>query len=1178
MWFQILFSIFELQLCRFGLNGVSRKYTIRTQEGGDVKEPRKQKEEPFRLNDPRQQRIHRNLLLVGPGPAAFYSDACRLMAREDLLASTTHVVGHLLREIESALRDVLEPVSQYSSQRDVPEIDKHNETHRWEIYVILAGLEIDEKDSIAEAWLRLSDKSNKYSLNKLAHRKGLTRPRAVDHEFRTFWAEMEAVLDIVLERFREKYLVVFRILDQLIAKHKPTPSDVKELKDRVPCNLETFGYFFDKCQSPEWLGPLRDCGFFQSPPEPKSEAEGGPIRFPTWPHARYLARMASLTPEEVLKIILEIPDTENIRVHEDLVEAALGMPAHLAAQLLEKAKTWAHSAYRLLLPEKLGALVAHLAMGSEVDAALGLARVLLQVRPGGDPRTESERDQGWQVLTQSVARLDTLQYEQIVKKDFPELVKAAGIRAVELLCDFLETAVDFSRTPAEKEPPEDLSWVWRPAIEEHAQNLAPGVMETLVSGVRDSAESLAQTDTANVPEIVRTLEARPWRIFHRIALYLLRKFPDAACDLVAERLTNPALFDNTGVRHEYALLAGERFGGLSREEQSVILDWIETGPDFDQFKEIHELQTGKKATDEDVDHHKRLWQRDRLAWFKTHLPQQWKDRYEALVAEFGEPEHPEFASYVTTGFYGPRSPKAAEDLRSMSVYAIVEFLKSWRPTGDSMGPSPEGLSRQLSELVAEEPARFAAEAMRFQDLDPTYVRALVSGLREAIKQNRTLDWSSVLDLCRWVVSQPREIPGRQTEGMDADADWGWTRQYIAKLFSQGFQEHTGCIPFDLRSVAWEVLYPLTDDPDPTPQHESRYGPPNMGPATLSINTTRGEAMHAVVEYALWVHRNLGKLPDGERRVSQGFAEMPEVRKVLEAHLDPLRDPSLAIRAVYGQRFPWLVLLDAQWARNQTLTIFPLDDSEETLRTAAWETYIIFCRPYNNVLGTLRDQYEVAVEHIGRSTKGGKLADPDERLGEHLMTFYWRGKLEMDDPQGLLPKFWTKASDQLRAHALKFIGQGLRKAKETVPPVILKRLQSLWDSRLAAAHLDPANHRSEMAAFGWSFVSEKFNDEWAMKQLAEALRIAQKTDVDHMVVQRLAALVQTIPLETVHCLELIVKGDLEGWSIYGWREHARTILAIAVQGGDREAAMAAENLIHYAGSAGHLEFRDLLSGR
>ena len=64
---------------------------------------------PFRFEDPRQERIHRRLLLVGPGPAAFYRDACRLMNQDHGLQSASHLVAHLLRDTESALRDVLEP-------------------------------------------------------------------------------------------------------------------------------------------------------------------------------------------------------------------------------------------------------------------------------------------------------------------------------------------------------------------------------------------------------------------------------------------------------------------------------------------------------------------------------------------------------------------------------------------------------------------------------------------------------------------------------------------------------------------------------------------------------------------------------------------------------------------------------------------------------------------------------------------------------------------------------------------------------------------------------------------------------------------------------------------------------------------------------------------------------------
>ena len=81
----------------------------------------------------------------------------------------------------------------------------------------------------------------------------------------------------------------------------------------------------------------------------------------------------------------------------------------------------------------------------------------------------------------------------------------------------------------------------------------------------------------------------------------------------------------------------------------------------------------------------------------------------------------------------------------------------------------------------------------------------------------------------------------------------------------------------------------------------------MDPATLSLNTTRGQAFHGVVRYALWLQRH-SEDPD-----KFSFSDAPEVKAVLDAHLDVNRDPSLAIRSVYGQWFPWLVLLDRDWA-------------------------------------------------------------------------------------------------------------------------------------------------------------------------------------------------------------------------------------------------------------------------
>lgn len=97
---------------------------------------------PFRFADPRQERIHGRLQLVGPGAAGFFRDACALMEAESWLVSTTHLVSHLLHEVESSLRAVLESVAPGARF----EKRKGEDTHTAQIRAVLQGLEIPEDD------------------------------------------------------------------------------------------------------------------------------------------------------------------------------------------------------------------------------------------------------------------------------------------------------------------------------------------------------------------------------------------------------------------------------------------------------------------------------------------------------------------------------------------------------------------------------------------------------------------------------------------------------------------------------------------------------------------------------------------------------------------------------------------------------------------------------------------------------------------------------------------------------------------------------------------------------------------------------------------------------------------------------------------------------------------------
>jgi hypothetical protein len=674
-------------------------------------------------------------------------------------------------------------------------------------------------------------------------------------------------------------------------------------------------YFFGHWNDPGWLVPLRERGFFDEPPQPVTVE--GKVRFPAWPEGQFLARVAAVAPESVLDIALRVPETGNVRVHEDLANAALAMPPELSARLVPKAESWLEIPDQPLIPGTLGKLLERLTEGGQVDAALELAKALLTLQ------TE-ERTAGDFTFTEPSPRFDVWDYQQILKENMPKLVSAVGERALSLLCDILEEAARISRRgyysdSSEDHPYEDNFYVQRPAIEDHAQNEPYGLIDALITAVRDAAERLIAEDQAPVRSLVERLERRGWQIFDRLALYLLWRFSDAAPDLAAERLTDRRRFDDPGLRHEYALLVRKCFAALDASDQQTILGWIDDGPDLERFR-IWRTELEEEPPTEQLElQYADRWRRDRLALLGDSLPEDWQLRYEQLVRKLGGAEHPEFASYTSPMWVGPTSPLAPDDLRSMDVDEILRYLRSWEPSGEDMSPSYEGLGRILSDLVASEPQPFAAVSLSFCELDPTYVRAFINGLRDAIKQSHTFTWSPVLNLCRWVLIQPRELQGRKPEHEarvarhDLDPDWRETRKAIAALISEGLGTDTEArLPFGLRFRVWEVLAPLTEDEDPTPEHEERYGGSNMDPATLSINTTRGEAMHAVVRYALWVREEKEAVGEG-RNVTHWFDEMPEVQEVLDRRLDPEVEPSAAVHAVYGWWFPYLVWLDEEWA-------------------------------------------------------------------------------------------------------------------------------------------------------------------------------------------------------------------------------------------------------------------------
>jgi hypothetical protein len=934
-------------------------------------------------------------------------------------------------------------------------------------------------------------------------------------------------------------------------------------------------YFFDSLKSPEWIRPLLEEGLFAAPPTPVEENQL--IAFPFWPQSRYLKRMASLAPEDVLTTILAIPETKNGRVHEDFVDAATAMPGDVAARLTGPIKEWLALPYQLLLPDKVGALIEHLARHDQGHAALDLARTLLAVR--ADPRSATAEGQPYSLPLEAQGRFHEWQYGQVLEKRIPALVEATGEEGLALLCDLLNTAVESSRPRGEQG--EDYSYLWRTAIEEHPLNRDHhvGVRDHLVSAVRDAAIAIVARDPDALPRAVATLESRRWKIFQRIALCLLRLSVPGGVQLVRERMLNPDLMQDVGLFHEFWLMAGAGLPLLQPVDQRTFFSHLDARlkPDERETEEGASEEEREKAH-RDAQH----WLYRRLSILVDVLPAERAEQLRQLQEQFGPIEHPDFLAYSTgVVWVGSRSPRSADELSRMSLEELAAFLHSWRPENLRDEPSLEGLSQTLTEVVSREADRFARGAETFEGLGPTYVRAVLSGFQEAVKAKDTFPWEPVLRLCAWAIAQPRNIPGRTEEALDdSDPGWGWSRRTIAGLLSSAFQGGAGELPRDLRGTAWRVLEPLTQDPDPTPDHERQFGGNNMDPTTLSINTVRGEAMHAVVHYALWVRRHFEQDPAMQDRLGRGFEEMPEVRSVLEHHLDPQLDASAAVHSVYGQWFAWLLLLDPTWATAQVESIFPSDPALADRLDAAWDAYVIFGGVYDNALPPLLAQYRRAIDRLGRGARRRVSPDrPDDRLAEHLMVFYWRGKLSLHEPLGLLQHFYQHASTELRGHALGFVGRAVR--NEEAPPIpgpVRQRLQELMEWRLSAASgLSPEDRATELSEFGWWFASQKFPQEWALSHLLGILTLTHQVDDAGQVTEVLTTMVESAPEQVMDALTLMAEGsDPLGHGL--WLEAAEPPIRTALVSDSAAAREKATDLVHLLGAKGYRTFERLLPGR
>jgi hypothetical protein len=1058
------------------------------------------------LLSPRQQRITRRLFTqIGSGPAAFFQDACRLVSEASAWSSVTHLTGHLMREIESAVLWVLEPEhAQGRNQAD---------GHRAKILAILTALDISHDDLVAEYWLGFAGQGTADSLATQAHRNALDEPRPFSGEFAAYFDRFEQVLDVVLERLETNYFEIFGRLEELLSTSSPGSSHASTLQQRFPRTETITQYFFSRA-SAAWVGPLYRQGFFARPPSPLIDDDSGTVQFPPWPPSQFLARMAAEVPDAVVVAARTIAATDNIRVNHDLIEIAAALPAESSAELIPQIVAALQSRYGILIPQRVGKLMGHLCSGGQLGPTLDLAAAMLKALSTGYRRTASVHGSA---------------YSAVLRDHMPTIVVAGGLPVLSLLCEALDEVIRKDPLRTGGDPAEDGSPIWRPNIDSARNRANADLRHSLVDAVRDAASNLVNSGIANVADVVLELESHPRVIFRRIALRLLSRHPAQAPGLVAERLTDAAISADWRLTPEYMLLAHAGAAGLGPAHLRRLLTLIDGGPSLTPSAE-------PQADDEDraLWTRERIarWQRNRLAAIQQVLPPEWDARYQALVTELGPAPDPDAPQPETFAFWANNSPVTAGDLAAMPTSALVAFLKTGQfPGRKGQDISPESVRGVLSSAIQADAEHRSADAASFIGLHAEYIGAVINGLWQAVNNGSSLDWDGVIALAAWINQQASEELADSTH--TSVRRWREARTDMLRLVIAGLNIDPSPISAQHAADIWTIIDDCCHDPDPTTEREA--GPvivPDNPFMSLALTAVRAQAIHAVISYGLW------------QRHQAVEADLTGPQTVLSRHLDSASERSLAVRSIYGQLFSQIVWMDERWAARYVDAIFPKEPVEEALLTTAWNAYLAGGRPTETAWPLLASIYSMMTNSMDLSAPDQGENFQATQLGKHLLARFWAGRLDLDSYDGLLRRFYNRAAPQVAAHLMWWISAGFSDL-ENPDPAFTSRMTSFWEYRVTA--VKSGADAAELTTFGQWFASGHFNTEWSLQQLFTVLALASNIEMEDTVLARLADLA---PDHTQACLAILERwiGVIpDPWMLPQQLDPIRQILATGMAG-------------------------------
>ena len=936
-------------------------------------------------------------------------------------------------------------------------------------------------------------------------------------------------------------------------------------------------YFFARLRNPLWIRPLVNRGCFLAPPKTR-KLPGGYTQTPVWPELQYLKNVVRDVPDEVLEVVCELPEVDNPRVYDDIVDIALQLRGEQSAKLIEKVLESTEIDYAFSSGHRLAELLKYWTTENQFEAALKLAEVLVQFVPDRRDKTKRKRrrknptDTAKMVATlaktqlEPSPRIDSWEYLNVLSEGVRPLAKKESYAVARILINATANMIRLRTHQQNLDNDADNSESWCERLTESEDDYA-AAERSLVHTLTFACDQVYRILPDRALELDKTLREQRWCIFKRLRYHLYAQHPNKTTKpRIQDLIRKHEGYDWLEHRYEFqrmVRIACEQFGDalITKEECIRIFDSISSGPSKANYQVWVVDFLGEEFTEERFKEHTRRFHRMQFRPFERLLFGKYAAYFHDLQRDAETPiSDDDYGPPRIQTSFGPNdhSPITPEDLANYGNEEILDFINQWNneevfyDRTRNMRVNIQGLS-QAFETVFKKSIIPNANRLRFwmENFEkirrPIFLERMLAIMQERIEAknlDKLYDWLEFC--CRVLIHTDHKVEDakKRAEESNEIPEWYTPRRTVGDFIGALFEKNV-----DVPSSAYNQLTRVFDLLCTQSDWCLNRNLNQFTPFTQGLNCVRSRALQNLLNFGLWL-RSHNRLP-----------ERSAVTRILETRFDretqcPLTLPEYAI---LGVNFARIFSLNNEWSIKHKSDFFPQHALSSWI--AAFESFVSYVKPFKRSFEILRDDYNFALQHLDEFDN----CDDSEirfidNLGQHLFIYYLWDKYSLSGHQSLLKCYYdaTEGNQEIWANLFSHVGRTLGNDSNKLDEDLIDKIYRFFEWRFEVR--EPV----ELQQFTYWLKAECLDPQWRLSAYSEILDITKSEDMSiHREVKALCDMLPDHTEKVVECFHKLTK-DIGDKNLSIYTEEATTILQAGFRSTDHDvrqnAERARENLL------------------